>query len=78
MPQQPQQSVQIKDVILNIVKIKKQRDSLQRELSLMDAQIEQQTKFLEDSVVDEILLSAGQEPLVPPVPPKKDIKEPSK
>jgi hypothetical protein len=72
MAQQPQQSVQIKDVILNIVKIKKQRDSLQRELSLMDAQIEQQTKFLEDSVVDEILLTAGQEP---PAPPNK---EPSK
>jgi hypothetical protein len=74
MPQQPQQSVQIKDVILNIVKIKKQRDSLQRELSLMDAQIEQQTKFLEDSVIDEILLTAGQDPAFPP---NKD-KEPSK
>jgi hypothetical protein len=74
MPQQPQQSVQIKDVILNIVKIKKQRDSLQRELSLMDAQIEQQTKFLEDSVIDEILLTAGQDP---PIPPNKD-KGPSK
>jgi hypothetical protein len=73
-PQQPQQSVQIKDVILNIVKIKKQRDSLQRELSLMDAQIEQQTKFLEDSVIDEILLTAGQDPAFPP---NKD-KEPSK
>ena len=76
MPQQPQQSVQIKDVILNIVKIKKQRDSLQRELSLMNAQIDQQTKFLEDSVVDEILLSAGQEPPVPLVPPKKNIEPP--
>ena len=73
MPQQPQQSVQIKDVILNIVKIKKQRDSLQRELSLMTAQIEQQVKFLEDSVMDEILTSATQQE----TPPKKDI-EPSK
>jgi hypothetical protein len=74
MPQQPQQSVQIKDVILNIVKIKKQRDSLKRELSLMDAQIEQQIKFLEDSVIDELLLSVSQEP---PTPPTKDTK-PSK
>ena len=75
MPQQSQ-SIQIKDVILNIVKIKKQRDSLQRELSLMNAQIDQQTKFLEDSVIDEILLSAGQEPPVPPIPPKKNIEPP--
>jgi hypothetical protein len=72
MAQQPQ-SVQIKDVILNIVKIKKQRDSLKRELDLLDAQIEQQTKFMEESVIEEILNSAVQEP---PTPPKKI--EPSK
>lgn len=76
MPQQPQQSIQIKDVILNIIKTKKQRDSLKRELALMDAQIEQQTKFLEDSVMDEILISATQQE-IPPIPPKKDT-EPSK
>ena len=69
-----QNTVQIKDVLLNIVKIKKQRDSLKRELDLMNAQIDQQLKFLEDSVVDEILLSAGQEP--PPIPPKKDTEPP--
>ncbi len=55
------QSVQIKDVILNIVKTKKQRDSLKRELDLIEAQIEQQTKFMEDSVIEEILQSATQE-----------------
>ena len=77
MAQQPQQSVQIKDVVLNIVKMKKQRDSLKRELDLLEAQIEQQTKFMEDSVVEEILLSAGQEPPTPLAPPNKD-KEPSK
>jgi hypothetical protein len=54
MAPQPQ-SVQIKDVILNIVKMKKQRDSLKRELDLLNAQIEQQTKFMEESVVEEIL-----------------------
>ncbi len=75
MPQQPQQSIQIKDVILNIIKTKKQRDSLKRELALMDAQIEQQTKFLEDSVMDEILISATQQE-TPPTPPKKDIEPP--
>ncbi len=74
MAQQPQQSIQIKDVILNIIKIKKQRDSLERELGLINAQLEQQTKFLEDSVIDEILLSASQETTTPP---KKD-NEPSK
>jgi hypothetical protein len=73
MTQQLQQSIQIKDVILNIVKTKKQRDSLKRELALMDAQIEQQTKFLEDSVMDELLVSATQQE----TPPKKDT-EPSK
>lgn len=67
------QQIQIKDVILNIVKIKKQRDSLERELSLMTAQIEQQIKFLEDSVMDEILTSVTQQE----TPPKKNI-EPSK
>ena len=62
------QSVQIKDVILNIVKMKKQRDSLKRELDLLDAQIEQQTKFMEESVVEEILntVSAqGQQKTIP-------------
>ena len=67
------QQIQIKDVILNILKIKKQRDSLERELSLMTAQIEQQIKFLEDSVMDEILTSVTQQE----TPPKKNI-EPSK
>lgn len=75
MAQQPQQSIQIKDVILNIVKTKKQRDSLKRELALMDAQIEQQTKFLEDSVMDEILISATQQE-TPPTPPNKNTEPP--
>lgn len=62
------QSVQIKDVILNIVKMKKQRDSLKRELDLLNAQIEQQTKFMEESVVEEILNTAsaqGQQKTIP-------------
>jgi hypothetical protein len=54
-----QKTIQIRDVILNLVKIKKQRDSLKRELGLLEAQIEQQTKFLEESVVEEILQAAS-------------------
>lgn len=69
--QQPQ-AIQIKDVILNIVKAKKQRDSLQRELDLIDAQIDQQVKFMEDSVIDEILLSANQGP---PTSQKKETTD---
>jgi hypothetical protein len=56
-----QQAIQIKDVILNIVKAKKQRDSLKRELDLIDAQIEQQTRFMEDSVVEELISAASSQ-----------------
>jgi hypothetical protein len=65
------QSVQIKDVILNIVKAKKQRDSLKRELDLLNAQIEQQTKFLEESVIEELISFASNQDKQPG-PPKKD------
>jgi hypothetical protein len=58
----PQQTIQIRDVIFNLVKIKKQRDSLKRELGLLEAQIEQQTKFIEESVVEEILQAASSVP----------------
>ena len=68
-----QQAIQIKDVILNIIKIKKQRDSLKRELDLMNAQIDQQVRFLEDSIIDEVLIGVTQQE----TPPKKNI-EPSK
>ena len=54
------QSIQIKDVILNIIKIKKQRDSLKREIGLIEAQLEQQTKFMEDSVLEELIYAASE------------------
>ena len=59
------QVLQIKDVIFNIVKTKKKIESLKRELSMLEAQVEQQQKFLEESVVDEMLqklsVPAGKE-----------------
>jgi len=51
---------QIKDVILNIARLKRQRDNIQRELTLLDGQIEQQTKFIENSVMDDFLASKEQ------------------
>ena len=57
--------IKIKDVILNIIQLKKQRESLKNELLIIETQIEQQSKFIENAIVEEALLSPD------PIPPKK-------
>lgn len=64
-----QQTIQIKDIIFNIVQTKKKIESLKRELSMLEAQVDQQQKFIEESVVDEIL----QQHTIPA--PTKENKE---
>ncbi|KYK22692.1 hypothetical protein AYK24_00260 [Thermoplasmatales archaeon SG8-52-4] len=62
------QTIQIKDIIFNIVKTKKKIEALKRDLAMLESQVDQQQKFLEESVVDEILQRAS----VPAEKPQKD------
>jgi hypothetical protein len=70
---QQSQTIEIKDIIYNIVRTKKKIEAMKREVSLLEAQVEQQQKFIEESVVDEMLQAAA----IPPAKDKKDTKEPT-
>ena len=61
------QTIQIKDIIFNIVKTKKKIEALKRDLAMLESQVDQQQKFLEESILDEMLQRAS-------VPADKDKK----
>lgn len=51
-----EQAINLKTVILNIIKLKNRKNALEGELDIINKQIEQQTSFLERVVLEEQLV----------------------
>ena len=48
--------VNLKDIVMNLIQLKKQRNALEIDLEIVENQIDQQTNFLENAVVEDALI----------------------